>query len=316
MKRLGISNTVFVFLLIVVFPVYPVFGSVLYNISGGIQNFTIDTASIIEDEFDKDDSEFISADIPLEIDHNWSDRTEPTIYTIQDGDTIGQLAHDFGVSRDTIRWINNLPSNTLRTGQNLIIPPGNGYVHLSQTGDTLESIARKYAISVNDVIKTNTHLTKDLPAGSLVYLPGLKAPVVTSAAENREDSELSISHSFTHKLTLINPKWKWFVPGHCTYFVAKYWNVQWRWHAKDWYKNAQKAGYKTGKVAQPGAIVVWYGPGYNLAYGHVGIVMSVDTKKWTMIVKDMNYTGLWRITTRTEKLNNKYIIGFIYDQKK
>lgn len=220
------------------------------------------------------------------------------------------------MSRDTIRWINNLPSNTLRTGQNLIIPPGNGYVYLSQAGDTLESIARKYAISVNDITKNNTHIIQELQVGSLVYLPGLKAPVVTPASVNREDAELSTSQSFTHALKLINPKWKWFVPGHCTYFVAKYWNVQWRWHAKDWYKNAQKAGYKTGKVAQPGAIVVWYGPGYNLAYGHVGIVMSVDTKKWTMVVKDMNYTGLWRITTRTEKLNNKYIIGFIYDQKK
>lgn len=164
MRRLGISNTVFVFLLIVVFPVYPVFGSVLYNISGGIQNFTIDTASIIDDEFDKDNSEFISADTPLEMDHNWSDRKEPIVYTIQDGDTLGQLARDFGVSRDTIRWINNLPSNTLRVGQNLIIPPGNGYVYLSQAGDTIESIAGKYAISANDILKNNTHISGVLQA--------------------------------------------------------------------------------------------------------------------------------------------------------
>jgi LysM repeat protein len=140
------------------------------------------------------------------MDHNWSDRKEPIVYTIQDGDTIGQLARDFGVSRDTIRWINNLPSNTLRTGQNLIIPPGNGYVYLSQGGDTIESIARKYAISASDIIKNNTHITKELQVGSLVYLPGLKAPVVTPASVNREDAELSVSQSFTHKLTLINPK--------------------------------------------------------------------------------------------------------------
>jgi surface antigen len=40
--------------------------------------------------------------------------------------------------------------------------------------------------------------------------------------------------------------------------------------------------------------------------------MSVDAKKGTMIVKDMNYTGPWKITTREEKIKNKYIIGFIY----
>jgi surface antigen len=133
---------------------------------------------------------------------------------------------------------------------------------------------------------------------------------------NRENLELSVSGSFAHKLKLINPNWKLFVPGHCTYFVAKYWNVQWKWHAKDWYKNAQKAGYKTGNIAQPGAIVVWHGPGYNLTYGHVAIVMSVNAAEWTMVVKDMNYTGLWRVTTRTENMSNKYIIGFIYDQLK
>jgi len=43
--------------------------------------------------------------------------------------------------------------------------------------------------------------------------------------------------------------------------------------------------------------------------------MSVNRDGGTMVVKDMNYTGLWRITTRTEKLNNKYIVGFIYDEK-
>lgn len=124
MRRIRVSNVLLVSILVIIFPVYPVFGAVLYNISGGIQNFTIDTSSIIDDEYDKEDSEFISANIPLEIAHNWSNRSEPIIYTIQDGDTLGQLARDFGVSRDSIRWINKLSSITLRVGQTLIIPPG------------------------------------------------------------------------------------------------------------------------------------------------------------------------------------------------
>lgn len=107
-----------------------------------------------------------------------------------------------------------------------------------------------------------------------------------------------------------------FVPGHCTYFVAKYWPVKWRGNARNWFKNANAAGFKTGQTARPGSIVVWYGPGYNLTYGHVGIVMSVNTKEGTMVVKDMNYAGLWKITTRVEKLKNKYIIGYIYNEKK
>jgi len=129
MRRLSISNTVFVFVFVVFFPVYPVFGGVLYNISGGIQNFSIDTASIINEEFAQDDNEFISPDIPLEAEHNWGDRKESITYIVQDGDTISQLAYDFGIDRSTIRWVNSLPSNTLRTGQKLIIPPGDGFVY-------------------------------------------------------------------------------------------------------------------------------------------------------------------------------------------
>jgi hypothetical protein len=70
MKRLLISNTATVSLLAIIFPLYPVFGSVFYDISGGIQNFTIDTTSIIDDELSKDTSDFISADTPLERDDN------------------------------------------------------------------------------------------------------------------------------------------------------------------------------------------------------------------------------------------------------
>ncbi len=208
MRRLGVSNALFVFLFAVVFPVYPVFGAILYNISGGIQNFTIDTSSIMQDEFDQEDSQFISADVPLEMGHDWSGRRESIIYTIQEGDTLGQLARDFGVSRDTIRWINNLPSNTLRIGQNLVIPPGNGYVYIVQDSDTLESIARKYMTTLDEMTKNNPHISNGIKTGFLVYFPGMKAPVVTPTSAQQSDEETSLESSLTYKLQLINPKGK------------------------------------------------------------------------------------------------------------
>lgn len=77
----------------------------------------------MHDAIDTEDSEFISVDMPLDTIHNWSDRNEVVTYVVQDGDTLGQLARDFGVSRDTIRWVNSLPTQTIRVGQKLIIPP-------------------------------------------------------------------------------------------------------------------------------------------------------------------------------------------------
>jgi surface antigen len=44
--------------------------------------------------------------------------------------------------------------------------------------------------------------------------------------------------------------------------------------------------------------------------------MSVNSKAGTMVVKDMNYAGLWKVTTRVEKIKNKNIVGFIYNEKK
>lgn len=206
MKRLRLSNTVFVFLSVVVFPVYPVFGAVLYNISGGIQNFAIDTTSIIDDEFDQEDAEFISADIPLERDHNWANRKESIVYIIQEGDTLGQLARDFGISRDTIRWVNSLPSNTLRVGQKLIIPPGNGFVYSSVDGDSLESIARKYNTTPTALLENNPHISHGLQVNMLIYLPGMKPPVTTPDSIKKEDEEASLENLSTYKLRLINAK--------------------------------------------------------------------------------------------------------------
>jgi surface antigen len=51
-----------------------------------------------------------------------------------------------------------------------------------------------------------------------------------------------------------------FAWGNCTCFVAKYKNVTWRGNAKQWLKNAQKAGAATGQDPQPGAIIVYDGP--------------------------------------------------------
>jgi surface antigen len=93
--------------------------------------------------------------------------------------------------------------------------------------------------------------------------------------------------------------------------VAKYKNVTWRGNAKQWLKNAQKAGAPTGSDPKPGAIIVYDGSGYSPYYGHVGIVMEVSGDD--IVVKDMNYSALNQITTRRENFKtNKAIKGYIY----
>jgi LysM repeat protein len=303
MKRIKLSNSVFLTALIVILPIYPVFGSVLYDGSyRGDFAGDIDRSTIIDAEDDIDYAPTASLSSPSI--SEWTGRKVIEYYTIQEGDTLESLAAHFHLTQNSLRWANTLTSNILRVGQELIIPPWDGVIYTVKNGDTLSAIAQKYKLTSEKIQITNT-IGDDIRAGQLLFLPDARPPVIIPDV-------VRTAVTGKYELRVVNPKWAGFVPGHCTYFVAKHWPVTWRGNARNWFKNAKAAGFQTGQTAKPGAIVVWYGPGYNLTYGHVGIVISVDAKRGTMIVKDMNYAGLWKITTREEKIKNKYIIGFIY----
>jgi LysM repeat protein len=134
----------------------------------------------LTDDYDREDAAFISSDIPLDASHEWADRTEIIVYTVQEGDTISQLSHDFHLTSSTLRWVNGLSTNVLRIGQKLVVPPGDGYVYTVNAGDTIESITKKYAVTTEIVRKNNPHISDGVKPGILLYLPGLKPPVTVS----------------------------------------------------------------------------------------------------------------------------------------
>ena len=71
-------------------------------------------------------------------------RDKVLTYTVEKGDNIGSIGRKFGVSGDTIRWANNLSSDSLTVGQQLKILPVTGMVHKVEAGETVFSIAKKY----------------------------------------------------------------------------------------------------------------------------------------------------------------------------
>ena len=157
MKRLRVSNSLFLAGLILFLPIYPVFGSFLYD---GSRRDTlrsdIDTSTIIDtvDSYDEEETA-ISPDAPSEPQHDWTGRTSIETYTVQPGDTIAQLALDFHLTHNTIRWSNDLPTTFLKEGQKLLIPPADGIIYTTKTGDTLEALSKKYKIPVQKIQKTN-----------------------------------------------------------------------------------------------------------------------------------------------------------------
>lgn len=60
-----------------------------------------------------------------------------SIYIVRNGDTLSEIAKMFDVSVNTIKWGNDLSSNTLKEGQTLVILPITGVKHVVKKGNTL-----------------------------------------------------------------------------------------------------------------------------------------------------------------------------------
>ena len=93
-------------------------------------------------------------------------------YVVREGDTLSQIAEMFDVTVNTIKWGNDLSSNTLRPGDTLVILPISGVRHTVAKGDTLASIAKKYKGDVNEISAyNNIPKGSSLAVGSVVIVP-------------------------------------------------------------------------------------------------------------------------------------------------
>ena len=95
-----------------------------------------------------------------------------SIYVVREGDTLSQIAEMYDVSVNTIKWSNNLASNTLKTGDTLVILPISGVKYTVAKGDTLASVAKKYKGDIDEIVAYN-NLNKDsqLVVGSVIIVP-------------------------------------------------------------------------------------------------------------------------------------------------
>ena len=105
-----------------------------------------------------------------------------SIYVVREGDTLSQIAEMFNVTVNTIKWGNDLSSNTLRVGETLIILPITGVKYTVAKGDTLASIAKKYKGDIDEIAAYNS-LQKDqaLAVGFGVIIPDGEILTITSS---------------------------------------------------------------------------------------------------------------------------------------
>lgn len=95
-----------------------------------------------------------------------------SIYIVRPGDTLSQIAEMFNVTVNTIKWGNDLSSNTLKEGQTLVILPISGVKHTVVKGDTIQSLVKKYKGDLEEILAYND-LSADssLLVGSVIIIP-------------------------------------------------------------------------------------------------------------------------------------------------
>ena len=116
-------------------------------------------------------SNMISVNQKLLVNDQKKDQTTNT-YVVEKGDTLYSIAKKYSTTVSKIKELNNLKSDTLSIGQELIIPSNfDVKTHIVKSGDTLYSIARKYNTTV-DAIKVANNLTSNvLSIGKELIIP-------------------------------------------------------------------------------------------------------------------------------------------------
>ena len=124
---------------------------------------------------------------PVEADLRQRDRI--ITYAVQPGDTVSQIAEQFGITTNTLLWENNLSSyKIIRPGDVLTILPTSGIRHKVASGNTIASIAKEYKIEPEKIIDFNKLASaNDIQTGELLMIPGGAKPLSAPTYEIRRD---------------------------------------------------------------------------------------------------------------------------------
>lgn len=146
-------------------------------------------------------------------------QTEPdagaiSIYKVQKGDSISEIADKFGVSVNTILWANNIKkTESIRVGDTLVILPVTGVQYTVKKGDTLKAIAKKMKADADEIASYNglpesgglVAGTKIIiPDGELVTAPVVKEKVVAVAPKIQASVQKEIAPEVTTLATTVS----------------------------------------------------------------------------------------------------------------
>jgi surface antigen len=246
-----------------------------------------------------------------------------TLYTVNDGDTLGSVAKQFNITVNTILWANDIKDeDEIKPGDQIFILPVAGLTHVVKSGDTIDTVASAYQANKDEIIAfNNLPANGQLTDGDSLVIPGgqkkntetesEKNPVERRQYANTSGGETQNISSGGSEAPAVSPSkggaGHRFPYGYCTWYVAQKRHVPWGGNAGAWLANSKAYGYKTGKTPAVGAVVVTT---ENRYYGHVAYVEKVSGS--TITISEMNYTGWGKTSRRTLDKNSRVIRGYVY----
>jgi LysM repeat protein len=239
----------------------------------------------------------------------------PKLYSVAPGETLTTIAAKYGVTVSQIRWSNTnlMSTDSVNTGDQLVIPPVPGIVVTTKASDTFESLGVKYSVDPQLIIDFNRLRSAQLTAGTQIVVPGgVGGAFPPPPALYQLLARSGTNQAFNARVLgcCLGPyPATGFPSGWCTWYVATKRNVTWRGDAGYWYANASAQGYPVGPTPKVGSIMVTW----ESWAGHVAYVESVNADgSW--VVSEMNWIAFNVINERTIKpgqLGGK-LVGFIY----
>ena len=212
-------------------------------------------------------------------------------YVVVSGDTVTSIAQKFNVTKDTIRWSNNLYGETVAIGTTLQIPPVDGLVYKVEEGDTVDELAETYSSNADDIIAFNDAELTGLVVGQQIVIPDGEI-VRRTATYSSQYSSFRFGTSAIYG-------YNGYDFGYCTYYAANRRAEVGKpvpanlGNASTWKVLAQKAGIPVGNTPQKHA-VIWTPP--RDYYGHVGFVEEVYPDG-SVLVSEMNVQG-WNVRSQ------------------
>lgn len=247
-------------------------------------------------------------------------------HTVSAGETATSIGAKYGVNADTVKFANNLTSDTVGEGKVLQILPVDGVWYTVKDTDTIESIAEHFKVDPTRVIAYNDLEISGIVPGNKIILPDGVLPVTERPGYVAPRPVYNYTPTYAvggwgGKTTFLywntnrtsdGNKNAW---GNCTWYA---WERRLQiggsyvlpsqaiGNAEAWAYSLGNMGYRVNRTPAPGAIMQNGG-----GYGHVAVVESV-AENGDVIITEMNFGGWYngvsrRIVPASSASNYNYI---------